>query len=225
MTELLDLMSETNRSSGSSASQPQHPSDLTRRYTASAVSKAWLASFWLSNRLIWCLLVGTTKDAWHTRSHQWLCGSGSSTTARQGSALPMSQITFEVILVISDCQIMLLLCNLPKHCFFPCVLLLLFEYCCFFQCARQLNNVLVFSLHTEALLEVLNTLQTFRRITQMMSSNSVAVNQRWLFLNNTCRKVKSVFSTFHLISVSLAETTICWVWIEVLFFGNIKALL
>lgn len=138
MTELLDLMSETNRSSGSSASQPQHPSDLTRRYTASAVSKALLASFWLSNRLIWCLLVGTTKDAWHTRSRQWPSGSGSSTTASRGSALPMSQITFEVILVISDCQIMLLLCNLPKHCFFH-------VWCC--CCCCCLNIVVSFNVH------------------------------------------------------------------------------
>lgn len=61
LTELLDLMSQTARSSGSWASQPQHPSDLTRRYAASAVSRA--LSFWLSNRLIWSLLVGTTEDA------------------------------------------------------------------------------------------------------------------------------------------------------------------
>lgn len=34
MTELVNLMTETNCSPGSSAPQPQHPSDFTRRYTA-----------------------------------------------------------------------------------------------------------------------------------------------------------------------------------------------
>lgn len=88
MTQLVNLMTETNCSPGTSCPQPQHPSSLTRRHTPLIASKrCWWSSAQTQTKspLLWFLLRWGISSAASGRSRRRLCrrrGSASPTTAQ-----------------------------------------------------------------------------------------------------------------------------------------------